>query len=202
MTKKGKRPSSAVVSGVADTSRRRSPVSSAGTSTKTKSDALHACRAVGPPVLPPPRSDGNRKRIELDLVSKRVYQETIFRFVTYMVIRYIGYPSLHDALANNNVHDSNRLQNHTPRNLFRHLKQQRKHYSVRPSHQATQHAQKQTTQQTTQLTRRPHSRHVPDGFCRENHVVKVFFSKFAHPHHCVYLYFTACRLHTDFFRAL
>ena len=35
---------------------------------------------------------------------------------------HVGYPSLHDALANNNVHDSNRLQNHTPRNPFRHLK--------------------------------------------------------------------------------
>ena len=85
-----------------------------------------------------------------------------------------GYPSLHDALANNNVHDSNRLQNHTPRNPFRHLKQQRKHHSIRASHQATPHAQKQTTQRTTQQTRKPHSRHVPDGFCRENHVVKRF----------------------------
>ena len=79
-----------------------------------------------------------------------------------------GYPSLHDALANNNVHDSNRLQNHTPRNPFRHLNQQRKHHSIRPSHHAKQHAQKQRTQQTTQQIRRPHSRHVHDGFCREN----------------------------------
>ena len=47
--------------------------------------------------------------------------------------------------------------------------------SLRPSRQDTQHAQKQTTQQTTLQTRRPHSRHVPDGFCRENHVVKRFF---------------------------
>ena len=87
-----------------------------------------------------------------------------------------GYPSLHDALANSNVHDSNRLQNHTPRNPFRHLKQQRKHHSIRPSHQAIQHAQRQTPRQTTQQTRRPHSRHVPDGFCAEN-LFKFFFFK-------------------------
>ena len=78
------------------------------------------------------------------------------------------------------MHDSTRLQSHTavsPRNPFRHLKRQRKHHSLRPSHQATQHAQKQATQQTTQQTRRPHSRHVPDGCCRENHVVKRVFVK-------------------------
>ena len=87
------------------------------------------------------------------------------------------YPSWHDALTNNNVHDSNRLQNHTPRNPFRHVKQQHEHHSIiRPSHQAKQHAQEQTTQQTTQQTRRPHCRHVPDKKnCRENHVVKRFF---------------------------
>ena len=108
-----------------------------------------------------------------------------------------GYPSLHDALANSNVHDSNRLQNHTPRNPFRRLKQQRKHHSIRPWHQAIQHAQGQTPRQTTQQIRRPHSRHVPDGFCGENLAVKLFFSKFPHPHHSVYYFFTACRVHTD-----
>ena len=43
----------------------------------------------------------------------------------------VGYSSLRDAKKkNNNVHDSYRLQNHTPRNPFRHLKQQRKHHSI------------------------------------------------------------------------
>ena len=86
-----------------------------------------------------------------------------------------SYPSLHDVVANNNLHGSNRLQNHTPLNPFRHLKQQRKHHSIRPSHQATQHVLKQTTEQTTQQTRRPPSRHVPDVYCQKNHVVKRFF---------------------------
>ena len=44
------------------------------------------------------------------------------------------HPSLHDALAKNNVHDSNRLTHQI--NPFRHLKQQRKHHSIRASHQA------------------------------------------------------------------
>ena len=105
---------------------------------------------------------------------------------------------MYDARANENVHDSNRLRNQIPENPSRHLKQQRKHHSTRPSHPATQHARKQTTQQTTQQTRRPRSKHVPDGFCRENHV-KRLSSKFAHPHHSVYFYFTGCRVHTGSF---
>ena len=28
---------------------------------------------------------------------------------------------------------------------------------------------------------------------------RVYFSKFAHPHHSVYFYFTVCREHKDFF---
>ena len=106
------------------------------------------------------------------------------------------------------MHDSNRLQNHTPQNPFLHLKQQRKHHSIRPSQQATQHAQKQATRQTTQQTRsRLHSRHADHtagmslmdiaGIITSPNC--FFFIRPSHPNHSVYFYFTACRVHTDFF---
>lgn len=76
MGKKGKRASADGSSGGADTSRRRS---TAPAPDKT----LQQQRVAGPAVLPPPASDGtgksNKKRLELDLISKRVYQETILR---------------------------------------------------------------------------------------------------------------------------
>lgn len=69
MARKGKRASSDS-SAEADTSRRRSAV---------PVETLRKMRVAGPAVLPPPRSDAKGKRVELDLVSKRVYQETILR---------------------------------------------------------------------------------------------------------------------------
>eukprot|EP00752_Nemacystus_decipiens_P006455 g5813.t1 len=71
MGKKGKRVSSDRSSVGADTSRKRS----AGPSVE---ETLRTTRVAGPAILPPPTSNrkGN-KRVELDLSSKRIYQETI-----------------------------------------------------------------------------------------------------------------------------
>ena len=113
------------------------------------------------------------------------------------VQQYLGYPSSHDALANNNVYDSNRLQNHTPRNPFRSLKQQRKHHSI--SHRTRPHSTRKSRRHS-----RPRSRHADHtaGISLIHFAggitSRVHFSKFAHPHHSVYCYFTACRVHTDF----
>lgn len=73
MGKKGKRASSDGSSGGADTSRRRSTGPPA-------EEKLRQTRVAGPAVLPPTQ-DKKNKRCELDLVSKRVYQETILRCV-------------------------------------------------------------------------------------------------------------------------
>lgn len=76
MGKKGKRASSDGSSGGTDTSRRRSAA-------PAPDETLLQQRVAGPAVLPPPGPDGtgksNKKRLELDLISKRVYQETILR---------------------------------------------------------------------------------------------------------------------------
>lgn len=75
MGKKGKRASSDGSSVGADTSRRRS----AG---PTAEETLRKTRVAGPAVLPLPTADRkSNKRVELDLVSKRIYQETILRCV-------------------------------------------------------------------------------------------------------------------------
>ena len=113
---------------------------------------------------------------------------------------FIGYPSLHDALAKNNVHDSNRLhpEPHTQKPILtlETAAQTPQHKTIAPGHTARA---KQTTQQTTQQTRTPHSWHVPGGFCRENHVVKRFCLKICpYPSFRLLLY-TACRVHTDIF---
>lgn len=82
MTKKGKRPSSAsdgATRSGTDRSRRRSGSAAVGVGAAVKADTLRGCRVAGPPVLPLWPSDGKKKRLELDLVSKRVYQDTIFR---------------------------------------------------------------------------------------------------------------------------
>ena len=111
----------------------------------------------------------------------------------------LGVPLFARRALEKPVHDSNRLHDYTPRSPFRHLKQQRQHHSMRPSYQATQHAQKQATQQTTEQTHRPHSRQpLVDSGLRITSL-SVFFSKFAYPHHSVYFYFTACRVHKELF---
>ena len=97
------------------------------------------------------------------------------RYLLLILCRATPLCTTHLQIITCTTRTASRTTHHIPRNPFRHFKQQRKHHSIRPSHQATQDAQKQTTQQTTKQTRRPHSRHVPDGFCRENHVVKRFF---------------------------
>lgn len=77
MGKRGKRASSDGSSGGADASRRRSAGPTA------PAETLLQQRVAGPAVLPPPGANGtgkgDKKRLELDLVSKRVYQETILR---------------------------------------------------------------------------------------------------------------------------
>lgn len=80
MGKKGKRASSDGSSVGADTSRRRS----AG---PTAEETLRKTRVAGPAVLPPPTADRkSNKRVELDLVSKRIYQETILRCVRSSIV--------------------------------------------------------------------------------------------------------------------
>lgn len=75
MTKKGKRVSSGA--GGAETSRRRHGASAAVDGSKA-AETLRECRVVCSPILPPTRRDG-KKVLELELVSKRIYQETILR---------------------------------------------------------------------------------------------------------------------------
>lgn len=83
---KGKRLSS----DEADTSRRRksSSVRSAAGSVPGKvSETLRSCRVIAPLLLPPGSEHKEKKRVELDLTSKRVYQDTILSIDNLLVPR-------------------------------------------------------------------------------------------------------------------
>ena len=69
-------------------------------------------------------------------------------------LAYLGYPSLHDALANSNVHDSKPPPEPHTQKPFRHLKQQRKHHRAL-DHHTRPHSTRKSIQHS-----RPHSTHA------------------------------------------
>ena len=73
---------------------------------------------------------------------------------THTLIYIRGYPSSHDALANNTVHDSNRLQNHTPKkpiSTLRTAAQTPQHETIAQGHTARAKADHTADTQTPQL---------------------------------------------------